>query len=246
MATGGQRRSERAFRRRCAPRARRALAVVRVIFVLVVLSAGAAIAAWFAAGARPAWWNTAPDTSEEALEVARQLEQGVAAELTRVRGPGVQKWRVRLRASDVNAWFAARLPQWLEHDRSLPWPKDVGTPQMHIANGQVVLGAPHAGRIASTAWEVRSADAAVVGGAATNAAPANAAPAASLVPSGARLGVLPVPFTSTVAGWFVPELATALKLEVHLGDGRTVRVIDAEWSDNEVILDCETVASETR
>ncbi|MBL9140823.1 MAG: hypothetical protein JNK53_03050 [Phycisphaerae bacterium] len=219
------------------PRGRRLL---RTAVVLLVLGAAGALGVWRALGAAPAWWNHAPDTGEAALRVARGLEQGVAAELTRVRGPGVQAWRVRLRADDVNAWFAARLPQWLEHDRSLKWPAEVGTPQMHIADERVVLAAEHAGRIASTLWKIELGGGAGI--AAGDVVAVGGRQAAQLVPDGARLGVMPVPFTNTVGGWFVPELAASLHLEVHLGDGRTVRVVGAEWGDNEVILDCETIA----
>jgi hypothetical protein len=65
--------------------------------------------------------------------------------------------------------------------------------------------------------------------------------AATLHAAGTSVGSLPVPLAGSVGGWFVPELARSLPLETRLGDGRTLRVIGAEFLDGEAILDCETV-----
>jgi hypothetical protein len=92
-----------------------------VLLLLVVLAAGAVALARMT----PAWWSPTARNAAGALDTARSLEQGIASETTKVRGEGVQPWRVRVRAAHLNAWLGARLPQWLEYDQSLPWPDGV-------------------------------------------------------------------------------------------------------------------------
>lgn len=211
-----------AHRIRARRRAQRlALAALLALVALVAVL-------WVFLTAAPPWWQATRDTGEAARTAAAELEQGVASEFTRVRGPGVQPWRVRLRAEDANAWLAARLPQWLQHDRSLPWPEGVGMPQLHLDEQGATLGAERDGRIASASWRVEPG--------------APGSRAARLVPEGAAVGRLPLPMAAQVGSWFVPELASPLLLEVRLGDGRTVRVVGAEFAPGEVVLDCETIA----
>ena len=189
---------------------------------------GVALAAGAVALARrvPAWWAPVARDAPGALDVARALEQGIASESTRVRGPGAQAWTVRVRAADVNAWLGSRLPQWLEHDRSLPWPGGVRAVQAVADPGGFALAADWNGFVVVTRWTIDAGE----GGR-----------PATLHAAGTSVGSLPVPFAGSVGGWFVPELARSLPLETRLGDGRTLRVIGAEFLDGEAILDCETV-----
>jgi hypothetical protein len=178
------------------------------------------------ANTAPAWWNATPDTGERALDISRALEQGVASELTKVRGPGAQSWRVSVRTQDLNAWLNARLPQWLAHDASLPWPKDVQMPQVRIGTDGIEAAAEWNGWIVASAWKVESG---------------NAQLAARLVPNGAKVGRLPAPFASGVGAWFVPQLAHAVPLELHLGDGRVVRVTGVTFGHDQAVIDCTTI-----
>jgi hypothetical protein len=191
--------------------------------------AAVAVAAVAAALARrpPSWWAPLPRDAPGALDTARALEQGIAGETTRVRGPGEAAWSVRVRAADLNAWLAARLPQWLEFDRSLPWPEGVKAVQVAIEPGGAVLAADWNGFVVSTRWRIDPG--------------AEGAPA-TLRAVGTSVGSLPLPFGGGVGAWFVPELARPLPLFAPLGDGRTVSVVGAELADGEAILDCVTSA----
>lgn len=199
------------------------------LLVAVALAAGAVALARRV----PSWWAPVAREAPGALDVARALEQGIASESTRVRGPGAQAWTVRVRASDVNAWLGARLPQWLEHDRSLPWPDGVKSVQAHADPQGFALAADWNGFVIVTRWTIDDSGA--------PAAPGRPG-AATLRASGTSVGSLPVPFAGSVGGWFMPELAAPLPLETRLGDGRTIRVTGAEFLDGEAILDCETVS----
>ena len=166
-----------------------------------------------------------------ALETARALEQGIAGEVTKVRGADTGEWSVRVRAADVNAWLGARLPQWLEHDRSLPWPEGVKGVQVRIDPDGVVLAADWNGFVVSTRWTV------------DEGAPGSPA---TLHADGTSVGNLPVPFGAGVGAWFVPELGGALQLRTGLGDGRTVQVQGVEFADGAAIVDCRTVVGSAR
>ncbi|MFO0784622.1 MAG: hypothetical protein U0636_13185 [Phycisphaerales bacterium] len=200
-------------------RRRRALVVLGALVVAAAAAAGAA-------RLQPGWFHSQPAAGDAQLETARALEQFVASELTHVRGKGAQAWRMRVRAEDVNAWLAARLPQWLEHDRSLPWPQDVGTPQARVDGQAFELAAPWKGWVVSSRWSIQPAGAGAV--------------AATLEPDGGAVGCLPIPLGTQVGAWFVPELGKALLLKAALGDGRTVRVTGAEFEDSAVVLDLVT------
>lgn len=205
------------------PRARWRRKAFLAMLVLVAMAAGGVALARRV----PAWWSPPARDAAGALDTARALEQGIASETTRVRGPGAQAWRVRVRAADVNAWLGARLPQWLEHDRSLPWPEGVKAVQLAADAEGFALAADWNGFVLVTRWTIDAGE----GGA-----------PATLRAAGTSVGSLPVPFAGSVGGWFVPELARPLPLETRLGDGRTLRVTGAEFLAGEAILDCETVA----
>ena len=199
---------------------RRAFLAMLAVVALLAAAVGAARRA-------PAWWSEpSPWPSEDAaLETARSLEQGIASETTRVRAKGSEEWSVRVRAADLNAWLAARLPQWLEHDRSLPWPDGVERVRVAIDADGLALAADWNGFVVTTRWRVDSGE----GGA-----------PATLRAAGSSVGSLPVPFASGVGAWFVPELGRPLALRARLGDGRSVTVSDVEFSGGEAIVDCRT------
>jgi uncharacterized protein YpmS len=59
----------------------------------------------------------------------------------RVR-PATEHWTLRLTQQQMNAWLAARLPAWIEHDANLKWPEPIGTPQVLIEPDGVSVAAP--------------------------------------------------------------------------------------------------------
>ena len=203
--------------------ARRPLAR-RAFLALLALVALAALGAWLSRSA-PAWWSPVARDAPGALDAARALEQGIASETTRVRAAGEEEWSVRVRAADLNAWLGARLPRWLEHDRSLPWPEGVRGAQVRIDAEGIVLAADWNGFVVSTRLELE---------------PGAPGTPAMLRAASTSVGRLPVPFAAGVGAWFVPELARPLALEAALGDGRRLRVEGVEFADGEAIVDCVT------
>ena len=199
----------------------------------LAMLAAVALAALAVALARraPSWWSPVARDAPGALDVARALEQGIAAETTRVRAEGEREWSVRVRAADLNAWLAARLPQWLEFDRSLPWPEGVKAVQVALDPGGVALAADWNGFVVTTRWAID---------------PGAAGAPATLRAAGTSVGTLPVPFAAGVGAWFVPELARPLPLAAPLVDGRTVSVLDVELADGEAIVDCATAPAAGR
>lgn len=193
---------------------------------LLILAAGVLV--YVAATRDPEWFTRTPANGAAEADTARALEQGCASQISLVRGVGEVKWRLLMRASDINAWLAVRLPQWLQYDRSLPWPEGVTAPQVWMDAAGVHGAALKDGWVIGTTWEIQ--------------APAQEGGVAMLVPSQMRVGKLVLPFGSGISELFVPELAKPFPLEAKLGDGRSVRVTGAEFVDGQVVLDLVTVS----
>jgi len=166
-------------------------------------------------------------------ERARALEQGLVSEFTRVR-PAGEQWAIRVRSADANAWLALRLPQWLAHDRELPWPDGVDMVQLHLATGdRITLGADRGGWVWSATMLVVLEDGRL-----------------TLQPVGGALGRLWIPWMSSADGSsdgalsiaaFVPELAHPVDAIVPLPDGRRVKLLDFEFADDEALFRFETL-----
>lgn len=180
----------------------------------------------------PAWWNPPAPGSSRADEHARALEQGIASEFTRIRPEG-ERWAVRIRAEDANAWLALRLPRWLEHDRELPWPEGVEVVQVDFAApDRVTLGV----RRDRLIWTV-------------SMKPTLQEGRLSLVPLGAGVGRLWLPMAIAFGGEggaapvtaFVPELARPVEAMLPLPDGRRVRLLDYECDSGELRLRLQTL-----
>lgn len=236
-------RMARGARRTCARRSAFIARGTLVALAIVLVAGGATLAC---ARWAPAWWNPVPAAGAEEDATARALEQWLIAQISQVRGPGVVRWRLRLRAEDVNAWLAARLPQWLEFDRSLPWPEGVEAPQVAF-DAEGLHGAVRKdGWVLVSTWRIEPAAQDGVAGRSAppgpNAETGAIAGAARLVPAGAGVGRLPLPFADGAGARFLPELARPVVLETRLGDGRVVRVLGAVLGAGDVVLDMETRA----
>lgn len=150
-----------------------------------------------------------------------------------VRPPG-ERWAIRVRAADANAWLALRLPQWLEHDRELSWPKDVNLAQVQFdAPDRLTLGVERKRLIWSATVRVVLTEGRL-----------------TLEPVGAGVGRLWVPWSVAFAfddsaigvSAFVPELAHPVEAIMPLHDGRRVKLVDFEFDDGEARFRFETLA----
>jgi len=209
----------------CSVRLRR-----RAAQAIVVLAILAVAGAWLAAST-PSWWRPPPLDSAVADDHARALEQGLAAEFTRIR-PDSEPWAIRIRTEDANAWLAIRLAQWLEHERELPWPEGVELVQVSFASpDRVTLGVRRGGWI----WSI-TLRAALENG------------HLSLTPTSGGVGRLWIPWSvaSGVDGAprvtdFVPELSRSGHATLTLPDGRSVKLLDLECDADGLRMRLETL-----
>ncbi len=193
-----------------------------LLLVPLVVAALVALAAFLS----PPWWHPPASSDPERLRRAEALEQGLAAEGSRVRGAEASAWNIRILEEDANAWLALRLPRWLAHDRDLPWPADVACVQVHFRAPDLVdVGVQRGGRV-----EVGSFRLSLEGG------------RLKVELTGGGVGRLRIPLGRLVdPAQFLPELAAPVDSEVRLVDGRRVRVEDLECLDGELRLSLRTL-----
>lgn len=236
--------------------------------LLIVILLGI-VGAW-AAQSKPGWWRpptgavrggvVAPEraasddngipmnSAQAADDSARALEQGLASEFTRVR-PSNEPWAIKVRSADANAWLALRLPQWLAHDRELPWPKGVDLVQICFdAPDRVTLGAERDGWVWSATMRVRLENGRLalepVGGALGRLWIPWLMPSAPKSPPAAgdaAAGVGSEEGGALSVAAFVPELAESIEAIVPLPDGRRVRLLDFEFDRSEARFRFETL-----
>ena len=229
----------------------------------------------------PAWWSSVDGASPAVVEAALRVENGAATQLTKIRAesspspdgsmPVPKPWTIALKASDANAWLAARLRPWLESQDGAPfrWPEELRQVQVEFRGGSILIGA----------------SVSPAGGATTGDGRASQVLAAALTPEfrddgslwmPARrvgLGRLSLPASwmlspgaggaATLTGAAVPEnlarmpeakdvlaaltgrIAVMQTPIVRIGDGRRVRLIDLQARDGVLLITCETLARET-
>ncbi len=186
--------------------------------IAIAAVAGIAVSCWLLASAKPSWW--VPPESQRADEPLRQrardLEQNLAAAISRVR-PSGEPWAIRIRDGDVNAWLATRLPEWKEHDPTLAWPMDGVEAQVRFERGSAVVSISSGDRVWS-GWIEPEIDGEFI----------------RWVPGRGALGRIPVPYGATLAMRFVEgDAAKLLSIPrtFKLGDGRQVEVRQVEFVD---------------
>lgn len=156
---------------------------------------------------------------------ARNLEQGLAAAISRIREPGA-RWAIRIHANDVNAWLAVRLPQWRSHDPSFAWPLEGVAAEVRCDAGCMTLLLQTGGRIFSC-----------------DVVPSVQHGAVQLQPAGGAIGRLPVPSGGAIAWRFLEgETAVHRRLPAlhRLADGRSVEICAVDVVDGAVEIECIT------
>ncbi|MFO0875431.1 MAG: hypothetical protein U0575_15880 [Phycisphaerales bacterium] len=104
----------------------------RILIVLGAALAVVAVAGYVLARRTPSWWNPPHATDQRAARTAETFEQRLAEEVSRVRADDAP-WAVRIGEEQLNAWFALRLPRWLEHAGA---PADALV-QAHLRDGAI-------------------------------------------------------------------------------------------------------------
>jgi hypothetical protein len=115
--------------------------VRRVLLVLLLVVIGGGAWAWHRAGSAPEWYAPPNPADQRVVQLAERVEYGMVEEFHRIR-PRDEAWRLRVEEDEVNAWFAARLPEWIEHHEEVAWPDSLGAPQVRVVeNGmEIALG----------------------------------------------------------------------------------------------------------
>ncbi len=172
----------------------------------------------------PSWWIEPaalvadPDNDRR----GRELEQNLAAEISKVRPPG-EAWAIRIHDRDINAWIATRLPAWTAHDSTLAWPIPGSAVQVRFEPGGIVVGIGMQGRVWSGAF-----------------APTVEPGMIRITPGGGAVGRVPIPEgAAMVAQLMEGDAAKSLSLprEFALGDGRTLEVRRVEAVEGSIEIE---------
>jgi hypothetical protein len=115
---------------------RRWLAAVLIVAALV--SAGA-LGVWRLTWMAPAWWAPADPDDAQTSALAERVEYRVIEEAHKVRAEP-DPWWIEIEQDHVNAWLAARLPEWVAHSYGARWPARVGSPQVSLDRDAVRVG----------------------------------------------------------------------------------------------------------
>jgi hypothetical protein len=108
-----------------------------VLLLIAILFVGGAGWLWHQARSAPAWYAP-PDPQAQAVnELAERVEYNTTVQMQKIRNAG-ESWTVRLEQDQINAWLAARLPEWIAHE-SGDWPEEFGIPQIRIDEAGVDL-----------------------------------------------------------------------------------------------------------
>ncbi len=88
----------------------------------------------------PPWFNPPNPADPAVVELAETVEYRLLEELQKIRPPG-EPWSLRIREPQINAWLAARLPDWIAHESDLDWPAELETIQIHLESEGLTLAA---------------------------------------------------------------------------------------------------------
>jgi hypothetical protein len=129
-----------------ARRRRRRWIAVLVLLVVALL----ALRQW--SRMDPSWYDPPNPADEQVTQLADRVEYRLLEEAQKIR-PESDAWTLRVREEQINAWLAARLPEWLAHEQDVDWPEGLGMPQMHLSDGRVTVavdaGERSGGRVVS-------------------------------------------------------------------------------------------------
>lgn len=175
----------------------------------------------------PSWWvNPVALAARPASEAdGGALEQQLAAAISKIRPPGAP-WAIRIRDVDINAWIAARLPQWKAHDPALAWPIEGAATQVRFDEQSATIAIQASDRVWSASCSITVIPEAV-----------------AITPAGGAVGMLPIPWGAAFALQLLEgDGARTLRLPrtFNLGDGRHVEILSIELHAGAIEIECAT------
>jgi hypothetical protein len=118
---------------------RRRIMVWLVVGALLMCAGGWAL--WHWSSLPPAWYSPPDAHDPGAVALAEKVENNLLEQSHRIRPPQEQ-WSIRIRQEQINAWLAARLKNWVEHEQGGTWPVHLGTPQVRLDEAGVQVAVP--------------------------------------------------------------------------------------------------------
>lgn len=96
---------------------------------------------WWLTWTPPRWYQPPESHDTSANELGALVERRLAEEIHAIRETDT-RWQLRIRDEQINAWLATRMPQWLEHERGMAWPSELGTPQVRFDQDRISMTVP--------------------------------------------------------------------------------------------------------
>lgn len=195
----------------------------------------------------PAWFQPPAAPGAADADMAEGIEYQVVETFHKLR-PETDTWTVRIREEQINAWLAARLPDWIAH-HEIDWPEDFGLPQARVGPAGIDLavevGAGEGRRVVVTRIAPRLVDGAIRldverVGVGRVALPGEAA--------GRVLDIIDRIAPGSVIDEDMAQRLVAVLTDgdgfgpaIELGDGRRVELVDVVLTDGAIALTNRTV-----
>lgn len=229
-----------------------ASSLIAVVGVLTFLGALVVLMARSA----PAWWVDIDTTSQATIDLADQVQNGALSHLFEDRHSemlGAVRWPVKMTDEAANAWLNVKLPDWFAKiTDGMRWPDSVEQMRMVFEDGSIRIGARVATedgtRIYSAVLEPELRQDGSLWVRARSVSMGRLNIPAGLVLRGANADAaryIPESLRGTAeAEALFDKLAGKKPLfedaEVHLGDGRQVKLLELRVRDGSIIALFET------
>ncbi len=115
--------------------------VIGLLLSVVLIGVALAYTGWRLSWEQPTWYAPPDVLDDRIVRLADDAEYELLQTSQQVR-PEEEQWTLRLTDDEINAWLAARLPQWILHDANLQWPEEIGTPQVLFEQDGIRIAAP--------------------------------------------------------------------------------------------------------
>ncbi len=234
--------------------------VLRILLVLLVLAIAGAWWTWRQSRVAPSWYAPPDPADRTVVALAEQVEYGIVETFHKLR-PAGEPWTVRIREEQINAWLAARMPEWIAHDESLAWPEELSVPQVHIGPAGLDLAVEVArqGRpyVVVTRLDPRISDGRIhlemerVGVGRVTVPGAPATKVMEIIERLAPGGVIDAPVAQQLLGLFREDDAAAAgdgdgAARFDLSDGRRVELLAITLSEGAMDVTSRTLVAEAR
>ncbi len=112
-----------------------------MLLSLLLIGAAGLYTAWRLSWQKPAWYAPPNPTDARIVTLADDTEYRLLEQTQKIRD-AEETWTFHITQAQINAWLAARLPRWIEHDANMQWPQQIGTPQVLIERDGLRVAVP--------------------------------------------------------------------------------------------------------